>query len=175
MSGSAACNGVSGCLSWLQTLYGVAPSAASLHDEGVKRLWGAVLAAFVASSVAQGCTKTCETSSDCGSGEACLFPIGSCTAQGQCMKYPDNGSNGCGGGGGECGYVQGLPGCNGALVSTGCGYPDGYANGPTLGPATETSGGSDAGKSGFFDATLKEAGQIAPVDGAGESGEAGEE
>src|SRR5271166_3918353 len=40
---------------------------------------------FLVLLVGQGCSSSCSTNDDCGSGEVCLFPVGSgCGAKGHC-------------------------------------------------------------------------------------------
>jgi hypothetical protein len=131
----------------------------------VKRLLAAVLALLAAPALGQGCSSsTCTNNSDCGSGEACLYWMGSCSAQGTCMTYPDNGSKGCGAPAAACGSEETLCGC-GATVVSGCGYPGGYASGPTngdrdcpgVGDGGPRRGGGDAspeaGEAGLGDRT----------------------
>ena len=60
-----------------------------------------------------GCTRSCSNRDDCGDGQVCAFRIGSCSAQGECQDVPKPG----------CGFIEELCGCNGSIVSGGCGYP----------------------------------------------------
>jgi len=62
---------------------------------------------------------------ECGAGSTCVFKIGSCSAAGECVPRPDGGQA-------ECGALELACGC-GTNVVTGCGFPDGYASGPTTG------------------------------------------
>ncbi len=121
--------------------------------------------------VAQGCSgQACSQDSDCALGEACLYPIGSCSARGTCMKFPDPaGSDGCNANAVQCGYSHPLCGC-GVTVMGGCNYPEGYAGGPTNGdgncgdPFPEVpgpDGGDDA-------STSQEGGEAGLPDGSGE-------
>jgi hypothetical protein len=66
---------------------------------------------------------TCMTSSDCASGTECLFMVGDCSAQGQCLAPYALGP--------ICNIVVSYCGCDGQTVSGLCG-PN-YAYGPTLG------------------------------------------
>jgi hypothetical protein len=70
-----------------------------------------------------GCTRACCSRDDCGSDQVCVYQIGSCSAQGECQDIPKP----------RCGFVSELCDCSGSIVTTGCGYPDGYATGPTTG------------------------------------------
>jgi len=83
----------------------------------------------VALVVAIGCSSStagapCTTSTDCGSGARCLFTIGSCSTTGKCEPNPT---------GPQCGAIELLCGCDGTTVDTGCGFPNGFASGPTTG------------------------------------------
>jgi hypothetical protein len=75
----------------------------------------------------------CDAKGGCPSGSSCYFPIGSCDATGECISNPDPGTP-------ECGAIELLCGCNGKQVTTGCGYPMGYASGPTTGSNPTTGG-----------------------------------
>jgi hypothetical protein len=66
----------------------------------------------------------CGDEGQCPAGAGCFFPIGSCDAVGACIVGPS---------GGGCGVEESLCGCGGGMVTTGCGFPDGYASGPTTG------------------------------------------
>ena len=67
----------------------------------------------------------CETDADCGSGSACFYPIGDCSAKGECFLNSEQGT---------CDFITGYCGCDGSSVHGGaCGEPAGYASGPTLG------------------------------------------
>jgi hypothetical protein len=110
----------------------------------VKLLLGAVLAVLVAPVLTQGCgAKSCSQTTDCDNGQACLFEMGSCSAQGQCKTFPDNGGSGCSSASG-CGALQELCGCNDDIVTTGCGYPQGWASGPST-SGLACFGGGDSG------------------------------
>jgi hypothetical protein len=148
----------------------------------VNRLVAAMLAMLVALVVAQGCSgKACSQDSDCALGEACLFPIGSCSARGTCMTFPDQpGTGGCNPSSVVCNESYPLCGC-GVTVMGGCNYPSGYAGGPTNGDqncpspfAPEGPGGvggvdastsPEAGEAGLPDGSGDE---TAPPDGSGE-------
>ncbi len=69
----------------------------------------------------------CGAGGTCAKGEGCFFPIGSCPSTGACIVLPSQG--------GTCGAEESLCGCDGTPVTTGCGYPSGYASGPTNGSA----------------------------------------
>ena len=66
----------------------------------------------------------CARTTDCASGSSCYFPIGSCSATGSCIEDAT---------GPVCGALEILCGCDGEQVYSGCGYPSGYASGPTAG------------------------------------------
>jgi len=86
-----------------------------------------ILVSMVVAVIAIGCSSTgsvCTTNADCASGQRCLFPIGSCSATGQCESGPS---------GPEGNSEEELCGCNGSIVATGCGFPNGFASGPTTG------------------------------------------
>jgi hypothetical protein len=68
----------------------------------------------------------CAVSGDCPSGSSCYYPIGSCDAKGECIEDPAPGSP-------MCKSIEALCGCGGGMVTTGCGFPDGYASGPSNG------------------------------------------
>jgi hypothetical protein len=69
---------------------------------------------------------SCGADEACPSGSNCYYPIGSCSAKGQCMVWPTPGAA-------ECNSFETLCGCDGTQVFTGCAEPDGYASGPTTG------------------------------------------
>jgi hypothetical protein len=70
----------------------------------------------------------CGSDQSCPAGASCFFKIGSCAATGQCIAD---------GTGPECKAIRVLCGCTDAsTVATGCGYPSGYASGPTTGSDT---------------------------------------
>lgn len=78
----------------------------------------------------------CATNADCGSGQMCVFEIGSCSAKGQCVGRPS---------GPQCNAIEELCGCNGQNVITGCGFPSGFASGATTGASfCAADAGSDA-------------------------------
>ncbi|HTQ41165.1 MAG TPA: hypothetical protein VMI75_00315 [Polyangiaceae bacterium] len=132
----------------------------------------AILAMLVATVVAQGCSgKACSQDSDCSMGEACLYPIGSCSARGTCMTFPDPaGSGGCNASPVECSGGHPMCGC-GVTVIGGCNYPEGYAGGPTNGDVDCPSpvGTEGPGSDGGVDAsTSEEAGEAGLPEGSGE-------
>jgi hypothetical protein len=137
----------------------------------VNRLVGAVLVVLVALVVAQGCSgAACSRDSDCGLGQSCLYPIGSCSARGTCMSFPDPpGSGGCNYNGAPCGDSYPVCGC-GVTVMTGCNYPPGYAGGPTNGSDCSSSGstGEPGLDSGVDVGTSLEDGEAGPPDSSGE-------
>jgi hypothetical protein len=93
----------------------------------------------------------CTTTSDCASGTTCLFPVGSCAAQGECLD-PDSL-------GGECDHIVSYCGCDGQSVAGLCG-PD-YAYGPTLGQS-DPCGPAPTFPAGATLKTLSEQTQSAP-------------
>jgi hypothetical protein len=82
-------------------------------------------------------TDDCSSEDDCPPGTACYFAIGSCSPSGRCLERPA-------GNGPQCGVIVPLCGCNGSMVETGCGYPNGYSSGPTLGDRVCTKSASAA-------------------------------
>jgi hypothetical protein len=67
----------------------------------------------------------CTATTDCPSGSSCYWVIGSCSPTGECFEAET---------GPECGAIESLCGCNGGeTVTAGCGYPAGYASGPSTG------------------------------------------
>jgi hypothetical protein len=89
---------------------------------GLLSVFAVILLACTSSS------NTCANDGDCSGGQGCFFKIGTCSAQGACMTLPPGPS------GAACvGSLQLYCGCNGTMVATGCGFPDGYAGGPTTG------------------------------------------
>lgn len=143
------------------------------YDAHVNRLVAVILAMLVASVVAQGCSgKACSQDSDCSNGEACLYPIGSCSARGTCMTFPNPaGSGGCNSTAVQCADSNLVCGC-GVTVMTGCNYPEGYAGGPTTGEqncfSAGSTGGSGGGEGGVDASTSQEAGEAGQKDGASE-------
>jgi hypothetical protein len=103
-----------------------------------KLLFSIVACGALAISLGAGCLiegGACATNDDCSNGQECLFAIGSCAAKGECKNRPS---------GPECNAVEEVCGCNGATVFTGCGFPSGFATGPTTGaPFCAADGGSD--------------------------------
>jgi hypothetical protein len=89
----------------------------------------------------------CQADGACPSGASCFFPIGNCGSKGQCIENPSPGTP-------ECGAIEILCGCNGSNVTSGCGFPDGFASGPTTGngscgaPPPEPDSGAEAGTDG---------------------------
>jgi hypothetical protein len=75
----------------------------------------------------------CGTGRACAAGASCYFPIGSCAAKGACIVDPA---------GPTCKLIESFCGC-GEMVTTGCGYPDGYASGPTTGASICSDAGGD--------------------------------
>jgi hypothetical protein len=81
----------------------------------------------------------CTANSDCNAGDQCLFPIGDCAAQGQCLSLASLGL--------MCAHTVAYCGCNGATVAGLCGPP--YAYGPTpSADAASSCGHADAGDAG---------------------------
>jgi hypothetical protein len=90
----------------------------------------------------------CGANGACPSGSSCFFPIGGCSSKGQCIENPPPDTP-------ECGAIEILCGCDGTTVTSGCGFPDGYASGPTTGHGScggvgvpEPDGGIEAGSDG---------------------------
>lgn len=115
---------------------------------------GLVGAGLVTSIVAQGCSaKHCSSNAECSSGEMCLYPIGDCSASGECQKVSNPPTRGCSTlscAGGETQYC----GCDGTTVYGGaCGFPDGYATGPTRGQGDDSCFAYDAGTPDVYAAT----------------------
>ena len=70
-----------------------------------------------------GGTAECVKDADCGSGSACLYKVADgCSAVGECVKNVT---------GIECFALEAYCGCDGSTVNAGCGFPAGYATGPT--------------------------------------------
>ena len=90
---------------------------------------------FLGVIVGAGCTRSCTNNDACGAGEICAYKIGDCAAHGECQDIPNP----------ECGFESQICGCNGSLVTTGCGIPDGYATGPTTGAEDNYSCLKDSG------------------------------
>jgi hypothetical protein len=91
----------------------------SAHDSTLRLLiTGAALLVVVGALTATGCTRSCSSPDACGSGERCMYKIGSCGAQGECQDIPKPG----------CNFQGELRGSSGSIVATGCGYADGYAS-----------------------------------------------
>jgi hypothetical protein len=89
-----------------------------------RRPLAACLALAIALACANGCgSGSCTTNADCPSDQSCLFPVGSCSAQGQCLTPDSLGV--------QCALVVNYCGCDGQTIGGLCG-PD-YAYGPTLG------------------------------------------
>lgn len=81
----------------------------------------------------------CTATSDCNPGEQCLFPIGDCSAKGQCLSLASLGA--------QCAHEVAYCGCNGTTVEGLCGPP--YAYGPTpSADAASRCGHADAGDVG---------------------------
>jgi hypothetical protein len=60
----------------------------------------------------------------CPAGLECVYAFGDCSGNGECLAPANSG----------CNALESLCGCNGAAtVVSGCGYPTGYASGPTTG------------------------------------------
>ena len=66
----------------------------------------------------------CGSDDSCPSGSSCYWAIGSCSAVGECVVNST---------GPECGAEEILCGCNGQTVTSGCGFPEGFASGPSNG------------------------------------------
>ena len=79
----------------------------------------------------------CGSKGECPSGASCYFPIGSCSATGECVEDPPPGSP-------PCGAVEFLCGC-GTPQTSGCGFPNGYASGPTTGTSLCSADGGAGG------------------------------
>lgn len=96
-------------------------------DERLPSGRGLVLAALSWVVGATGCSpsspKSCTASSDCGASETCLYAVGSCSAQGQCLDMSTLGA--------QCAHVVSYCACDGTTVSGLCG-PN-YAYAATLG------------------------------------------
>ena len=69
----------------------------------------------------------CKANSDCAPGDLCLFRIGDCSAQGQCLSAATHGP--------ICNILIAYCGCDGRGVGGLCGQP--YAFGPT--PSTDAA------------------------------------
>ena len=81
----------------------------------------------------------CTANSDCDAGEQCLFPLGDCSAKGQCLSLASLGA--------ECAHEVAYCGCNGIAVGGLCGPP--YTYGPTPGAdAASPCDYADAGDAG---------------------------
>jgi hypothetical protein len=74
-------------------------------------------------STNDGGAKSCTSNADCGSGETCLFAVGSCSVGGQCLNALSLGP--------ECNHVVSYCGCDGTTTSGPCGPS--YAYAATLG------------------------------------------
>ena len=86
----------------------------------------------------------CGHNESCPSGSTCFFPIGSCDAKGVCVENPPPGTP-------ECNAIELVCGC-GKEETTGCGFPSGFASGPTTGSSSDCAVAVDAGPPG--DATV---------------------
>ncbi|MGH7282065.1 MAG: hypothetical protein ACRELY_11115 [Polyangiaceae bacterium] len=100
-----------------------------------------------------GCTRSCTTRDDCGTDQECLFPIGSCSAQGECQDLSKRG----------CDFLTELCGCNGTVVYSECAYPGGYASGPTNGSQCSSQGPPEKGP-GFANPDASEDARDAELD-----------
>jgi hypothetical protein len=81
----------------------------------------------------------CTANSECDAGEQCLFPIGDCSAKGQCLSLASLGA--------ECAHEVAYCGCSGTTVEGLCGPP--YAYGPTpSADAASPCNYADAGDAG---------------------------
>jgi hypothetical protein len=76
----------------------------------------------------------------CPANSTCYYPIGSCSAAARCIVDPSPNTP-------ECGALEELCGCDGGQVVSGCGFPGGYASGPTTGASFcgDAGGPVDAG------------------------------
>ena len=104
----------------------------------------------------------CGANGSCSGSATCYFLIGTCGGTGECFTANS---------GAECGALEVLCGCDGQQVTSGCGYPNGYASGPTMGSSfCETPTGPnpdvDAGDDGGADAGNPDD----AADGGGDSG-----
>ncbi len=88
----------------------------------------------------------CGAENSCPGGGTCFFPIGECSATGQCIVWPAPGT-------GECKAIEELCGCDGSQVQSGCIAPSGYATGPTTGTCTPDAGHLD-GSPGHLDGSV---------------------
>ena len=115
---------------------------AASHDDAAAPEAGAIVGA-------------CGAGVACPSGSTCFFPIGSCAAKGACIENPSPGTP-------ECKALESLCGCDGTPVTAGCGFPEGYASGPTTGGAGMSCSGADAGHANDGGATACPAAQPTP-------------
>jgi hypothetical protein len=111
------------CGSSTKSPAGSEPDASARHDASVTPEAGTVI-------------QDCFAGGTCPAGSTCLFEIGTCQDSGKCIEDPAPGTP-------ICKAIQSLCGCNGYPATTGCGYPSGYATGPTTGGAGNACG--DAG------------------------------
>jgi hypothetical protein len=66
----------------------------------------------------------CGADNSCPSGSSCYFPLGSCSAKGQCVQDQPSSAP-------LCNAIEEVCGC-GMVQTTGCGFPSGYASGPAI-------------------------------------------
>jgi hypothetical protein len=123
----------------------------ALHDDAVRSLvslFGSILVVVALSTNCSSSARSCTSNSDCATAERCLYPIGTCEAQGECKSAPP---------GIQCGAIMMLCGCNGSVALSGCGYPDNFASAPTTGAGANASapgcGDAGAADSGAADAS----------------------
>lgn len=76
----------------------------------------------------------CGPNEACAAGSTCFYPVGSCGTTGQCFENPSPETP-------VCNAVELLCGCDGQIVTSGCGSPNGYASAPTAGQGECDGGG----------------------------------
>ncbi|MEO6952680.1 MAG: hypothetical protein ABI321_12790 [Polyangia bacterium] len=87
----------------------------------MRKLWIGLVLVFAACGGSAECVKD----SDCGTGSSCVYKVADgCEAQGECVAKPT---------GIQCYALESYCGCSGTPVNAGCGFPAGYATGPTTG------------------------------------------
>jgi hypothetical protein len=82
-----------------------------------------VLAGHGGCSSSSASTSSCTADTECASGQRCLYAVGSCFAEGQCLNPATLGA--------MCNLVVSYCGCDGSAVGGLCGPA--YAFGPTMG------------------------------------------
>lgn len=101
--------------------------SSQMHSDKLRAVAAIFLSALTLTALSAACSSSvskCSAQSDCGSGKECLYRIGNCDAEGECIDSPS---------GPQCNALDTVCGCNGAQVYDGCGFPGGYASGPTTG------------------------------------------